>query len=102
MSGPRDNFRAVLSSFQMKAFFVLATLASVASAASVYPAGVDPAACPNYPFCVQGSPADFPVPIVNGQPVAPILNTLPEQTLFWQQVNTEIQLRKTAPHVQQL
>ena len=73
--------------FQMKSIFVLATLAAVAFADSkVYPAGVDPLACPNYPFCGAVSPADFPTPVVNGLPVAPILNTLPDQTTFWQEV----------------
>ena len=70
----------------MKTFVVLATLAFAAHGATVYPAGVDPNACPNYPFCGAATPADFPTPVVNGQPVAPILNTTPEQTAFWQQV----------------
>lgn len=67
--------------------FILATLAlaSVSADTKLYPAGVDPNACPNYPFCGSNSPADFPTPVVNGEPVAPILNTTPEQTLFWQQ-----------------
>ena len=52
----------------------------------IFPAGVDPSACPNYPFCGKASPADFPTPVVNGEPIAPILNTTPEQTLFWQKV----------------
>merc|ERR1719510_1843630 len=69
----------------MKSIFVLATLASMAFANKVYPAGVDPLACPNYPFCRAVSPADFPTPVVNGLPVAPILNTLPDQTTFWQE-----------------
>ena len=71
----------------MRSFFVLATLALAAKAdTKVFPAGVDPLACPNYPFCGQTSPADFPTPVVNGQPIAPILNTTPEQTAFWQKV----------------
>ena len=71
----------------MRSFFVLATLALAAKAdTKVFPAGVDPLACPNYPFCGQPSPADFPTPVVNGQPIAPILNTTPEQTAFWQKV----------------
>ena len=95
------------------AFFVLATclLAAAGSAmgstAAVYPAGIDPNSCLDYPFCTQrnvpagyaavpvaahssatpaGSPANFPVPVVNGEPVAPILNTTPEQTHYYQQV----------------
>jgi len=68
----------------MRSFFILATLAVVAKAKVVYPAGLDPSACPNYPFCGQPSPADFPTPVVNGEPIAPILNTTPEQTAFWQ------------------
>ena len=43
--------------------------------------------CPNYPFCSIGAPADFPTPVVNGEPVAPILNTTPEQTAFYQKVS---------------
>merc|ERR1711997_170750 len=71
---------------KMRSFFILATLAlSVYADTKVYPAGVDPASCPNYPFCGAPSPADFPTPVVNGEPVAPILNTTPDQTLFWQQ-----------------
>ena len=41
----------------------------------------------SHPFCGQVSPADFPTPVVNGLPVAPILNTLPDQTTFWQEVD---------------
>ena len=72
----------------MKSALVLATLAlaAVSAETKIYPAGVDPNACPNYPFCGAAAPADFPVPVVNGEPVAPILNTTPEQTAFWQQV----------------
>merc|ERR1712186_6535 len=65
----------------------LAGLLSVAAGRpqALYPAGVDPASCPNFPFCGSASPADFPVPVVNGAPVAPILNTTPDQTLAYQQ-----------------
>merc|ERR1712055_1045125 len=49
------------------------------------PAGLSAAQCPNYPFCGAAAPADFPVPVVNGAPVAPILNTTPEQTQYWQE-----------------
>jgi len=67
-------------------FYILAALVSAASAASILPAGVDPAACPNYPFCSVGAPvAALPTPIVRGQPIAPILNTTPEQTAYYQQ-----------------
>ena len=38
-------------------FYILAALVSAASAASILPAGVDPAACPNYPFCGAGPEA---------------------------------------------
>merc|ERR1712193_453771 len=71
---------------KMRSFFILATLAvTVYADTKVYPAGVDPSACPNYPFCGSAkTPADFPTPVVNGEPIAPILNTTPEQTLFWQ------------------
>lgn len=51
---------------------------------------MDPKACPNYPFCSIGAPADFPTPVVNGEPLAPILNTTPEQTAFWQKVSQQI------------
>jgi hypothetical protein len=40
----------------------------------------------SYPFCGSGSPADFPVPVVNGEAVAPVLNTLPAETVFYQEV----------------
>merc|ERR1712179_367288 len=43
------------------------------------------AACPNYPFCGAQSPADFPVPVANGEPLAPLLNTTPEQTRYYQE-----------------
>merc|ERR1711973_821138 len=49
------------------------------------PAGLSAAACPNYPFCGAETPADFPTPVVNGEPIAPILNTNPAQTQFYQQ-----------------
>ena len=69
-------------------FFVLATLAASAAASTVplLPAGVDPASCRNYPFCNVAAPAALPTPVVNGQNVAPVLNTLPDQTLYYQQV----------------
>eukprot|EP00095_Tigriopus_kingsejongensis_P005089 maker-scaffold159_size295958-snap-gene-1.31 protein:Tk05089 transcript:maker-scaffold159_size295958-snap-gene-1.31-mRNA-1 annotation:"sporulation regulator" len=68
-------------------FYLLATLVSVASASTVavYPPGVDPRACPNFPVCSVEAPAAFPIPVINGQNVAPVLNTLPDQTLFYQQ-----------------
>merc|ERR1711892_1643122 len=65
---------------------VLAALMSLAAAAPQVqlPAGLSAAACPDYPFCAMPAlptgPADFPVPIVNGQAVAPVLNTVPAQT----------------------
>merc|ERR1711892_1439814 len=56
--------------------FVLAALIGVAAARpqAVLPAGLSAAACPNYPFCGAQSPADFPVAVVNGEPIAPTLN----------------------------
>ncbi len=39
------------------------------------------------------SPANFPVPVVNGQPIAPVLNTNPEQTAYYQQVRKEKNLK---------
>ena len=66
-------------------FYILAALVSAASAASILPAGVDPAACPNYPYCGAAAPAALPTPVVNGQPVAPVLNTVPQQTAYYQQ-----------------
>merc|ERR1712090_37208 len=68
-------------------YLVLATVAALASARpqAVLPAGLTAAACPNYPFCGAQSPADFPVPVVNGEPLAPILNTTPEQTRYYQE-----------------
>eukprot|EP00090_Calanus_glacialis_P032505 TRINITY_DN53858_c0_g1_i1.p1 TRINITY_DN53858_c0_g1~~TRINITY_DN53858_c0_g1_i1.p1 ORF type:complete len:144 (+),score=41.65 TRINITY_DN53858_c0_g1_i1:111-542(+) len=67
--------------------FVLAALIGVAAARpqAVLPAGLSAAACPNYPFCGFETPADFPTPVVNGEPIAPILNTNPAQTQFYQQ-----------------
>ena len=44
----------MLPFLQMK-FYILAALVSVASAASILPAGVDPAACPNYPYCDEAA-----------------------------------------------
>ena len=74
--------------FQMKTFLILATVALVSVKANVLlPAGVDPKSCPNYPYCSVAAPAALPTPVVNGQPVAPILNTTPEQTAFYQQVS---------------
>merc|ERR1739842_216307 len=64
---------------------VLAAVLSLAAARPQLPAGLSPAECPNYPFCGAAAPAGFPVPVVNGAPVAPILNTTPEQTQYWQQ-----------------
>merc|ERR1719412_2223809 len=66
-------------------FYVLAALVSAASAGVIYPAGVDPVACPNYPYCSVDVPAALPTPVVRGQPVAPVLNTVPEQTAYYQQ-----------------
>merc|ERR1712212_339973 len=66
---------------------VLAALLGVAAARpqAVLPAVLSAAACPNYPFCGAETPADFPTPVVNGEPIAPILNTNPAQTQFYQQ-----------------
>merc|ERR1711954_243742 len=66
---------------------VLAALLGLAAARpqAVLPAGLTAAACPNYPFCGAQSPADFPVPVVNGEPVAPVLNTTPDQTRYYQE-----------------
>merc|ERR1719330_2034300 len=65
---------------------VLAALLGVAAARpqAVLPAGLSAAACPNYPFCGATAPADFPTPVVNGEPIAPLLNTTPAQTAFYQ------------------
>ena len=67
--------------------YVLAALIGVAAARpqAVLPAGLSAAVCPNYPFCGAEAPADFPTPVVNGEPIAPILNTNPAQTQFYQQ-----------------
>ena len=74
--------------FQMKTFLILATVALASVKANVLlPAGVDLKSCPNYPYCSVAAPAALPTPVVNGQPVAPILNTTPEQTAFYQQVS---------------
>merc|ERR1711911_546651 len=64
---------------------VLAALLGLAAARpqAPLPAGLSAAACPNYPFC-GAAPADFPTPVVNGEPIAPILNTNPAQTAFYQ------------------
>merc|ERR1712142_264497 len=64
---------------------VLAALLGITSSLPQLPAGVSAAACPNYPFCGAPAPADFPTPVVNGEPIAPILNTNPAQTQFYQQ-----------------
>merc|ERR1712072_777506 len=64
---------------------VLAALLGAASGLPQLPAGLSAAACPNYPFCGAETPADFPTPVVNGEPIAPILNTNPAQTQFYQQ-----------------
>ena len=47
-------------------FYVLAALVSAASAGVIYPAGVDPVACPNYPYCSVDVPAALPTPVVRG------------------------------------
>merc|ERR1712183_115662 len=65
--------------------FVLAALIGVAAARPQLPAGLSGAVCPNYPFCGAETHADFPTPVVNGEPIAPILNTNPAQTQFYQQ-----------------
>jgi len=78
----------------MKFFLALSSVLAAAAASSVplVPAGVDPAACPNYPRCsiipgaVVAPVAALPTPIVNGQPIAPVLNTNLEQTAYYQQV----------------
>ena len=64
---------------------VLAALLGAASGLPQLPAGLSAAACPNYPFCGAQAPADFPTPVVNGEPIAPILNTNPAQTKFHQE-----------------
>ncbi len=40
----------------------------------------------SYPFCGKDSPADFPIPVINGENVAPVLNTLPAETIAYQAV----------------
>jgi hypothetical protein len=67
---------------------LLALLSVATCLPAELPAGVDAAACPNYPFCGASAPADLPTPVVNGQSVAPVLNTLPDQTAAFQQVLT--------------
>ena len=64
---------------------VLAALLGVTSGLPQLPAGLSAAACPNYPFCGAQAPADFPTPLVNEEPIAPILNTNPAQTKFHQE-----------------
>merc|ERR1712243_48776 len=63
---------------------VLAAVLSVAAARPQLPAGLSAAACPNYPFCGAQAPASLPTPVVNGENVAPVLNTVPAQTQFYQ------------------
>merc|ERR1712223_984255 len=63
---------------------VLTALLGAASALPQLPAGLSAAACPNYPFCGAAAPADFPTPVVNGEPIAPLLNPNPAQTAFYQ------------------
>merc|ERR1711881_616358 len=79
---------------KMKSFFVLATLAFVANAAKVFPPGVNPAECPNYPFCeIQVPNPDqglFPTPAdveLTQCPDYPYCTPVPfsTPTLFWQQ-----------------
>merc|ERR1719232_2555104 len=54
---------------------VLAALLGLAAARpqAQLPAGLSAADCPN-----------FPTPVVNGEPIAPLLNTNPAQTAFYQ------------------
>merc|ERR1712087_970806 len=74
------------SDLEVKMFhLVLAGLLACAAARPQLPANVDASFCPNYPFCSIATPADFPTPVVNGEPIAPILNTNPAQTLAHQQ-----------------
>merc|ERR1712141_862784 len=75
---------SISSGRKMKYYLILATMALAANAAVLLPAGVSLEECPNYPFCGARTPADFPTPVVNGEPIAPILNTNPEQTAFYQ------------------
>lgn len=70
----------------MRSLVLAAVVALAAGRPQVQlPAGLSAAACPNYPFCGAAAPADFPVPVVGGEPVAPVLNTTPEQTRYWQE-----------------
>ncbi len=78
-------------------FYILAALVSVASATNVYPAGVDPVTCANYPFCGTSGPANLPTAVVDHQPVAPVLNTVPHQTAYYQQA----QVAKSPAHFPQ-
>merc|ERR1712117_95687 len=82
---------------------VLAALLGVAAARpqAVLPAGLSAAACPNYPFCGAETPADFPTPVVNGEPIAPILNTNPAQTQFYQQLQQLIDAQTIQHRIQQ-
>ena len=81
---------------------VLAALLGVVSARpQLLPAGVSAAACPNYPFCGAAAPADFPVPVVQGQAVAPVLNTVPAQTAAHEQhllINQQQKLATSPAH----
>merc|ERR1719491_2884938 len=59
----------------MRSLVLAAVVALAAGRPQVQlPAGLSAAACPNYP-----------VPVVGGEPVAPVLNTTPEQTRYWQE-----------------
>ena len=65
--------------------FVLAALIAAAAARpQLLPAGVDPLTCANYPYCGAQAPAALPTPVVNGENIAPVLNTNPAQTLYHQ------------------
>merc|ERR1712087_509513 len=69
------------SDLEVKMFhLVLAGLLACAAARPQLPANVDASFCPNYPFCSIATPADFPTPVINGQNVAPVYNTVPAQT----------------------
>merc|ERR1712200_334909 len=63
-------------------YLVLAAVLALSSSAPQlqYPSGVSAIACPNYPFCGSASPAALPTPVINGENVAPGLNTVPSQT----------------------
>lgn len=41
----------------------------------------------SYPFCGSASPADMPITSIKGEPIAPVLNTLPAETLVYQTVS---------------